>query len=37
MRSSKLWNKEHGDVEGALKKVLADLQLDHLDLYLVHW
>ncbi len=34
---SKLWNKEHGEVEEALKRVLKDLQLEYLDLYLVHW
>jgi diketogulonate reductase-like aldo/keto reductase len=35
--TSKLWNKEHGEVEEALKRVLKDLQLEYLDLYLVHW
>ena len=35
--TSKLWNKEHGEVEAALKRVLKDLQLEYLDLYLVHW
>jgi diketogulonate reductase-like aldo/keto reductase len=37
--TSKLWNDMHGeaDVIPACRRSLADLQLDYLDLYLVHW
>jgi diketogulonate reductase-like aldo/keto reductase len=37
--TSKLWNDKHGedDVIASCEKSLADLQIDYLDLYLVHW
>ena len=37
--TSKLWNDKHGenDVIPSCEKSLKDLQLDYLDLYMVHW
>ncbi len=37
--TSKLWNSEHikEDVLPAIKQSLEDLQIDYLDLYLIHW
>ncbi len=37
--TSKLWNDKHGekDVIPSCKQSLKDLQLDYLDLYLIHW
>ncbi|HNZ72944.1 MAG TPA: aldo/keto reductase, partial [Prolixibacteraceae bacterium] len=37
--TSKVWNNMHGegDVIKSCKQSLADLQLNYLDLYLVHW
>ena len=35
--TSKVWNDQHREVVASCKKSLHDLQLDYLDLYLVHW
>lgn len=35
--TSKVWNDKHDDVVGSCRRSLADLRLDYLDLYLVHW
>lgn len=35
--TSKVWNDMHGRVIESCKQSLADLQLEYLDLYLVHW
>jgi len=35
--TSKVWNNMHSHVVDACRQSLADLQLNYLDLYLVHW
>jgi len=35
--TSKVWNDKHGEVIASCKQSLQDLQLEYLDLYLVHW
>jgi len=35
--TSKVWNDKHDDVAESCRKSLSDLQVDYLDLYLVHW
>jgi len=35
--TSKVWNNMHGQVVRSCQKTLEDLQLDYVDLFLVHW
>jgi 2,5-diketo-D-gluconate reductase A len=35
--TTKLWNDDHGDGVGALKASLGRLEMEHVDLYLIHW
>jgi alcohol dehydrogenase (NADP+) len=35
--TSKVWNDQHAHVVESCKKSLADLQLDYVDLYFLHW
>jgi len=35
--TSKVWNDKHNNVIESCKQSLSDLQIDYLDLYLVHW
>lgn len=35
--TTKLWNGDHDDPDAALRTSLEKLQLDYVDLYLIHW
>jgi 2,5-diketo-D-gluconate reductase A len=35
--TTKLWNDDHSDAVAALKTSLGQLEMDHVDLYLIHW
>jgi diketogulonate reductase-like aldo/keto reductase len=35
--TTKLWNDDHGDPEGALDTSLRNLKMDYVDLYLIHF
>ena len=35
--TTKLWNDDHGRVRAAFEESLAALDLDYVDLYLIHW
>lgn len=35
--TTKLWSSNHNDPESAIKESLKKLQLDYVDLYLIHW
>jgi 2,5-diketo-D-gluconate reductase A len=35
--TTKLWNDDQGDPQGALETSLEKLKLDYVDLYLIHW
>jgi len=35
--TTKLWNDDHADAVGALKASLGRLEMEHVDLYLIHW
>src|SRR3954447_9567105 len=35
--TTKLWNDDQGDPVGALKASLGRLEMEHVDLYLIHW
>src|SRR5262249_7272947 len=35
--TAQVWDDRHHDVVGSWRQSLADLQLEYLDLYLVHW
>lgn len=35
--TTKIWQAERDDVEGALRRSLSKLKVDYVDLYLLHW
>jgi len=35
--TTKLWNDDQADAVGALKTSLGQLEMEHVDLYLIHW
>ena len=34
---TKIWHKQYEDVEGAINEALKKLQLDYVDMFLIHW
>ena len=34
---TKVWNDQHRNVEASVRKSIADLQCDYIDLYFIHW
>lgn len=35
--TTKIWNDDYHDVEGACREALRKLRLDYLDMYMIHW
>ena len=35
--TTKIWNDDYNDIEGACRTSLRKLRLDYLDMYMIHW